>query len=205
MRAYLSATLGGDDILEELGAERPQTANLKGGPGREIAQQVIGRRSVNLNMTQWKILTEIPGASRCHHYLANTPGAADFSEVSHATGLSPADTSNGLRALAKAKLVKTSGRRVRSLFLHKTINPPPVTPETAGILAGLRRNHEGLSAGTTGIHRWGVAVRFPTLGMARYSQQLLETLNMSCVYGDVEKGPDTAVYFVEGRISKLFP
>ena len=201
VRAYLASLLGSDALLREIEAPAPAPAPELG--VEEVARQALRQRAVQLGLDQWRALAADPVAYRCHVYLVNTPGWREESEVARALGAPAGKTRAALKALAKARIVEVSGGRARSPFAYKFLQTLPLTAATAHLKAPILKAREAFAAGPS-AKRHNVTTRLTAANLERYFAKLAETVTLSGVYGDAEKSADSAVYFVDARVVKLF-
>jgi len=202
--AYLVSLLGSDDLLVMAGGGRSAA------PGRSLAEeaahQAISQRAVQLSIDQWNVMAQSRAAYDCHIFLVNTPGWVALEELRKVTGLAAPALKKTLAALASAGLVEVSGPRVRSPLARKALKSPGPLAAVATLQAALYNHRKAWTEDHAKlVHLSHLTVRLPKANVDRYAHQLAEAVQLSAVYGDVERTADTAVYLVEGRIYSVFP
>lgn len=205
-RGYLKAVLGSEELLELLAAPAekdpaPYSWTLAESAGR----QAISQRAVQLSLEQYTVLCRDLAAYACHAYLANTLAWVSKKELAGALGLSAKEAERALKALKSAGLAELDGTRVRSPLAGKFVTPPAPTPALAAVFAALQKHRERLCAqGGRLLHAPYLVLRAPKRKMESYLQHLSDVVNLSAIYGDVKPGPDSEMYLVEGRVTRLF-
>ncbi|MBI3550410.1 MAG: hypothetical protein HY078_15325 [Elusimicrobia bacterium] len=205
LRSYLASLLGGDELLADLDGGQASQAPAPLRLGEEVARQYMRQRSVNLTMTQWKLLAVNRAAYDCCIYLNESPGLAKIADVAEATGLSVGATREAIKELSSAKLVKMSGERVTSRFTNKVVNLIAMSPQTSGLAACIIRNRHRLLDRSKVVKDWCITTRISRRNLQRYEQHLQETLDLAAIYGDEDKAPDTHVFAFQGRVVEIFP
>lgn len=205
-RAYL-ACLAGEELVRLAGAAdagRMETADVS--LGEAAAKQALSQRTAHLSMPQWKTLASDRAAYLCHVFLVNTPGWTPVRELGRVIGLSPTALRKALKSLAGARIVAVAGGRARSLYAKKFLAGLPLLPETSGLRSAQQEFRRGLVEERGKLaHSTQMSVRMPRESLERYSEHLRKAVHLGAVYGDVERGPDTAIYLVEGRVFEVFP
>ena len=203
---YLAGVLGSEDLLRDLISEAaPDPAPGSWKLAESAASQALGRTKVQLDMEQYGALSRDAVAYACHVVLCNTAGWVDASDLSEMTGAEVAAVKKSLKGLKAVKLVKYSGSKARSTLEKNYVAPPAPTAAMASVYAALKKHRSAW------IERRGLAIHAPYLllrakrsQMQRYLEHLSEVVNMSALYGDIDRTPDSEIFLVEGRVVRLF-
>lgn len=204
LRSYLASVLADAELVSEVW-DRRQTGPED--PTRAIAEEatrMIKRKSINIELDQWKVVADDFDAYLCDYYLTSTPGFSELPDIARATGLSAARIRRALKLLASRGLAKLEGGRAKSAFANQLVNMPPLSPATAALYAAARRNRDRMIAGGKRQHDWCLVARVPRGAMPRYAHYLKQAVSVAAVYSDEENRNDTDIYAIEARITKVF-
>lgn len=206
--AYLGDLLGSSDLLAGFKDGRsPDPAPSSWLLAENAARQTIGQRSVQLTLKQYEALAYDGRAYACHVLLANTQSGLKKAELAARTRLSAKDVDAALGKLKAAGLAMVSGSRALSPLAGKYVVPP--TPSANSALAGCYARLQAHRRRWVERHGACVEARYLILraSKAKFSQyfpHLADVVSMSAVYGDVTPGPDSQMYLVEGRATRIF-
>lgn len=201
VRSYLACLLGSDALLRGLAPEETLAVSF----GEEAARAAMKQRMTQFDLKQWRVLSGDPIAYYCHVYLINTPGYREEAEIVSGLELPAAQVRRALKSLAKARIVELSGTRARSPFAYKYLQTLPLLPATLHLRAPIMKAREAF-AGARGrlVHRKNVTTRMSAAKLGGYFERLSETVSVSGLFGDADKAADTAGYFIDARVFKIF-
>lgn len=204
--AFLFDHLGSDALLGCLRYDEKDPSPSSWLLAENASRQAIQGRSVQLTLEQYQALAVDGGAYACHVLLVNTLGGLTKHALCAELGLSGSDLNKALAGLKAARLVKKAGDRFLSPYQGKYVVPPAprLTPALASCYARLQQHRAKWARNGTGADARYLILRAERAKFARYSQHLADVVSMSALYGDVEPGPDSEMYLVEGRITRLF-
>jgi hypothetical protein len=206
--AYLGDLLGSENLLagftDGLSADPAPSSWLL---AENAARQTIGQRSVQLTLRQYEALAADGRAYACHVLLANTRGGLTKKELAARTQLSAKDIDAALGKLRSAGLAKVSGSGASSPLAGKYVVPPP--PSANSALAGCYARLQAHRRRWIEQHGACVETRYLVLRAAKakfsqYFPHLADVVSMAAVYGDVTPGPDSQMFLVEGRVTRIF-
>ena len=203
--AYIHDILGSEDLLKAVVVSSPDPAPASWQVAESAARQALSQRAVQLTLEQYAALAHDPLAYACHVVLCNTKGWIEKSELSAMVGQTGKAFEAALKRLAAVKLCQSAGAKARSPLAGSYVVPPAITPSTAGIYARLQafRKQWVQSSGKTGFSRY-LILRAPEAKFSGYLPHLADVVSMSALYGDVNRADDSAMFLVEGRITKIF-
>ncbi|MBI3554585.1 MAG: hypothetical protein HY077_18990 [Elusimicrobia bacterium] len=203
--AYFRDILGSDELLKALASGSPDPAPGSWQVAESATRQAISQRSHQLTLQQYQALADDRGVYACHVVLANTKGWVDKAELSAQVGLSGKALEAALKALKAAGLAELGPGRARSPLAGQYVVPPVITPATAGVYARLQayRNEWVKGTGKVNFSRY-LILRAPEAKFSGYLPHMADVVSMSALYGDVNRCEDSAMYLVEGRVTKLF-
>lgn len=203
--AYLHDILGSEELLKSVAAGGPDPAPPSWQVAESAARQALSQRSVQLTLPQYSVLAQNRVAYACHVIMCNTKGWVETTELGAMTQASAKDVAAALKSLKAVKLCEFSQGRARSPLAGSYVVPPAITPATAGIYAKLQayRNEWVKRSGKTGFSRY-LLLRAPESKFNGYLPHLSDVVAMSALYGDVNRSDDSAMFLVEGRITRLF-
>ncbi len=206
--AYLGDLLGSGDLLSGFNDGRsadpaPSSWLL----AENAARQTISQRSVQLTLKQYEALAADGRAYACHVLLANTRGGLTKKELAARARLGAKDVDAALGKLKAAGLAKVNGAKAASPLAGKYVVPP--TPSANSSLAGCYARLQDYRRRWTEQHGARVETRYLVLRAAKgkfiqYFPHLADVVSMAAVYGDVTPGPDSEMYLVEGRATRIF-
>ena len=204
--AYLADVLGSETLLEGLRpAGRPDPAPASWLLAEGAARQAIGQRSVQLTLKQYEALAADGDAYACHVILANTKGGMSKKGLAAMARLDEKRVEAALARLGAAGLAKAAPSGVASPLAGKYIVPPATAPALAGIYSRLQAHRRRWSAEHgAGIEDRYLLLRASQAKFAQYLPHLADVVSLSAIYGDVTPGPDSELYLVEGRVTRLF-
>jgi hypothetical protein len=203
--AYIQDMLGSEDLLKAVVATSPDPAPASWQVAESAARQALSQRSFQLSLDQYQTLADDRTAYSCHVILCNTKGWVDKKELSSMVGAAGKAFETAVARLKAAKLVEVGGGRLRSPLAGRYVVPPAITPATAGIYARLQsyRNEWVKNSGKVNFSRY-LMLRAPESKFSGYLPHLADVVSMSALYGDVNRSDDSAMFLVEGRITRLF-
>jgi len=203
--AYIKDLLGSEELLKAVVISSPDPAPASWQVAESAARQALSQRSFQLSLAQYQALADDRIAYSCHVILCNTKGWIDKAELSSMVGTSGKPFEAALAKLKAVKLVELGGGRLKSPLAGKYVVPPAITPATAGIYARLQsyRNEWVKNSGKVNFSRY-LILRAPESKFSGYLPHLADVVSMSALYGDVNRCDDTAMFLVEGRITRLF-
>lgn len=204
--AYFRDVLGSDKLLGAWSASPRTDPAPPGWQAAELAaRQAIQQRSVQLTLEQYEALVGDPLAYGCHVILANTRGWLSPLELCGMLRAGRAKVATALRRLGTAGLAECASGKARSPLAGKYVVPPVVSPATVGIYARLQayRNDWEKRHGHR-IHQSYLTLRASRKAFADYLPHLSDVVALSAVYGDVAPGPDSELYLVESRVTRVF-
>ncbi len=203
--AYFRDILGSEELLKGLVASSPDPAPASWQVAESAARQALSQRAIQLTLAQYEALAANRTAYACHVIMANTKGWFEKAELSALVGESGRPFEAALKALKAVKLAELGAGKVRSPLAGHYVVPPAITPATAGIYARLQsyRNEWTKKAGKVNFSRY-LMLRAPESKFSGYLPHLADVVSMSALYGDVNRGEDSSMFLVEGRITKLF-
>ena len=203
--AYIHDMLGSEELLKSVMIASPDPAPASWQLAENSARQAISQRSVQLTLAQYQVLADDKIAYACHVILCNTRGWVEKKELSEMAGSSGKPFEAALARLKAAKLVKPEGGRLKSPLAGSYDVPPAVTPATAAVYARLQahRNEWAKRSGKVEFSRY-LLLRAPEGKFSGYLPHLADVVSMSALYGDVERAEDSAMFLVEGRVTRLF-
>lgn len=204
--AYLADHLGTEEPLESLRAGGQDPAPSSWLLAESASRQAVQGRSTHLSLDQYEAIASNSGAYACHVLLVNTRGGMSRKELAAETGVNGASLEVALTTLRKAGLLKAAGDRLISPLQGKYVVPPAprLLPELAGSYARMRRHRDQWVDAGSGLDARYLILRARRGKFQRYLQHLADVVAMSALYGDVEPGPDSEMYLVEGRVTRLF-
>ena len=204
--AYLGELLGSDRLLAGLKtAPSTDPAPISWLLAENAVRQAVGQRSVQLKLRQYEALAADARSYACHVILANTNGGMAKKDLAAMTGLGPKDLEAALGKLRSAGLAKTTAASASSPLAGKFIAPPEITPALAGVYARLQEyRREWVSRHGKAVENRYLILRASQAKFAQYRTHLADVVAMSAFYGDVAPGPDSAMYLVEGRATRIF-
>lgn len=206
-RTYLECLEGAGDLLKMAGlgeAKGPDLADVS--LGEAAARQAVSQRMAHLTVAQWKAMVADAATYLCHVFLVNTPGWTPAAEIGRTLGLGRNKVRKALKSLAAQKIVELSGERARTRFAGKYLPHLPLLPETVAIRGAQQRYRREFAEARGKLrHCTQLTVRMPRSALERYAGHLERAVLLGSVFGDVEKGPDTAVFLIEGRVFEIFP
>ncbi len=201
VKSYLSCLLGSDALLRGLIPSDTLSVSF----GEEAARAAMRQRATQLDLAQWKVLARNTTGYYCHVYLINTPGYRESHEISRALSLPAGEVRNALKVLAAARIIELSGTRARSPFAYKYLQTLPLLPTTIHLKTPILKAREAFTAGRGRlVKRKNVTTRISAAKLDAYFQRLGETVEVSGLFGDAEKAEDTAGYFIDARVFKIF-
>ncbi|MBI3551341.1 MAG: hypothetical protein HY077_02380 [Elusimicrobia bacterium] len=207
VRAFLVDVLGDEELMQDLLTE--VTTDPVPGAIRlaeSAASQAIGQTKVQLDLDQYKAIAQSPTAYACHVILCNTGGWVEAKELADISGEHVAAVKKALKELEAARLVKLSGGKARSTLEKNYVAPPTPTPAMAAVYAKLKSHREAWMARKAyPIHTPYLILRASRGKIQKYLDHLTEVVNMSAIYGSIEKSEDSEMFLVEGRVCRLFP
>jgi transcriptional regulator with XRE-family HTH domain len=170
------------------------------------ARQAVQGRSVQLSLEQYGALAADAGAYACHALLVNTRGGLTKDALAAEVGLGTRPLDAALSRLKAAGLLKMDGERLLSPYQGKYVVPPipRLTPELAGCYSRMREHRLKWVEEGSGLDARYLILRAGRGKFARYLQHLADVVSMSALYGDVEPGPGSEMYLVEGRVTRIF-
>ena len=207
VRAYFRALSGSDELVQILAAPAAAGADL---PSRELAEaaahQAQARRTVNLTVAQWKLLSKDLVTQISNDFLVDTAGWVTARELSDATRFKPEAIRKAFKALAAGGLVTLSGDKARSLLTGKVVNALPLIPETAAIKAAIIDKLKVWLAGSKVVDSKSMSLRMTKANMDIYRQHLEKAVNLASVYSDPEANKqESAIYSINTRIYRFAP
>ena len=206
VRAFLVSVLGDEELMQDLLSEvssdpAPSSMRL----AESAATQALGQTKVQLDLEQYKAIARSATAYACHAVLCNTGGWVEAKDLAKLTGEALPGVKKALKELAAAALVKLSGGKARSTLEKNYVAPPTPTPAMASVYASLKKHRdEWIDKRSNAVHTPYLLVRAQRGKMQKYFDHLTEVVNMSAIYGSIEKTPDSEMYLVEGRVHRLF-
>lgn len=204
VRAYLRALTGSDELLQIIA--QPEAPAGAGDLAETAARRALTQLSVNLTMEQWRARTRDALTNFCQSCLSETEGWMTVKELSEGTGFRPAEVRKSLKLLAGAGLAEFAGDRARGKFTGKVVQLLPLTPATAPLRVALRGHWDGWLRNSKRVALKRYVLRLTKASLDQYRQHLEKAVNLAAVYGDAAADRrDSAVYFVEGAIYKIFP
>lgn len=206
LEAYLADHLGGEDLVQALAGPVPADPIPESWAAAESLSREAWKRDTKfLSVDQLKVLAEDPLAYACHLLAKTSRSPVPKARLAGALGCPARKLEPVLRRLEAARLLKTKGDRVSSPYSGLLVPLPPATPATAGLLAKLGQ-HRALWAEDKGrpIHASYLFLRTTPEKMRTYQSHLDQAVNMAAVYLENEMKDGTALYLVEGQVSRLF-
>jgi hypothetical protein len=205
VRGYLVSVLGSEELLADVIAVAGDPAPGSWKLAESAAQEAIGRTKVQLDLKQYAALAKNPVAYACHVVLCNSEGWFPVNDLAKAVDEPKAKVAQALKDLAAAELVKLSPQGARSTLEKNYVAPPAPTPAMAAVYAKLKTYRENwLAEHARAIHTPYLILRAPRAKMQRFFDHLTEVVSMSSIYGSIERGPDSGMFLVEGRVYSLF-
>lgn len=205
VRSYLVSVLGSEELLADVISAASDPAPGSWQLAESAAKEAIGKTKVQLDLEQYAALAKNPVAYACHVVLCNTEGWVPPAELAKAVDEPKAKVAQALKELAAARLVKLSAQGARSTLEKNYVAPPAPTPAMAAVYAKLKGYREAwLADHARPIHTPYLILRASRGKLARYFDHLTEAVNMSSIYGAIERGADTGMFLVEGRVYSLF-
>lgn len=204
--AYLTDLFGSEKLLAGLGKPGgPDPAPSSWQLAEAATRQALHQRSIQLNLDQYKVLAQDRAAYFCHVVLCNTKDWMTKAGLAKQSGESPAKVAKALKALSEVGMAELKGDKAQSPLAGKYVVPPAVTPATASIYAALMNHRQDWlrKAPAPAFTRY-LLLRAKEGKMQEYLQHLGDAVSMSALYGDVKPGDDSHIYWVEGKVVKLF-
>lgn len=203
--AYFQDVLGSDELLSFMTAKGADPAPPSWQAAENATRQAIRQRSVQLTMDHYRVIAKDALAYQCHVILANTRGWVEIALLARMIGKPPQALKRSLDALKGVGLLRRSAGKVCSPLAGKYVVPPAVTPATASIYARLREYRQRWVE-TKGrlVHSPYLILRASESQFSSYLAHLTDVVRMSAVYGSVEPSPDSAIFLVEARATRLF-
>lgn len=206
VRAYLAGVLGSDSVLDEvLGTAVADPLPQAQALAERAARQARGATKVQLELSQYRVLAEDPAAYACHVVLCNTGGWVEAQELARMTRLAVPAVRKALERLRGARLSILSGSKARSTLEKAFVEPP--TPSVALSVAYARmalQRERWVKEHGSPVHTAYLLLRARKSQFAQYLDHLSEAVKMSAIYGDIGRAPDSEMYLVEGKVTRLF-
>jgi hypothetical protein len=206
VRAYLVSVLGSEELLEAAPVAAQGEEELPTGwrLALRASTEAISRAKVHLDVEQYRAVAGSPTSYACHAVLSNTEGGMDLAELAEKISAPAAEVKKALKDLSEAKLVKLSGTRARSVFEKNFVAPPARTNAAADAHGRLESYRRQWLERAAPVHAPQLILRASSARLQRYFDSLTEAVNMSAIYGDARRGPDSGMFLVEGRVTPLF-
>lgn len=205
--SYLLDVLGDETLLKGLLSSTqddpaPSTWKL----AVSAARQAQSLTKVQLTVEQYKALAKNEINYGCHVILANTLGWVEAADLAKTLKVSAGEIKKALSELAAADMAVVQGSKAKSPFEKNYVTPPSPTPTLAAVYAALQKFRK------TWVEERGRVMHTPYLllrarkpQIEKYFDHLTEAINMSSLYGDIDRAGETEMFLVEGKVVRLFP
>lgn len=169
------------------------------------SKQVLSARRAQLSAEQLRALAVDPLAYACCVLLKTCEPGFTVAELARLTGAKEAAVQKSVKDLAAVGLVKLAKGRATCPISLAYIDADAITVAHASLFAAMHRHRAQL------VEAHGRVIRAPHLiiratkaGIDQYLEHLAEAVTMGNLFADNSGGVDSAVYHIEGRVSRLF-
>lgn len=204
--AYWRDTLGSETLIRPFEVPPlPDPAPPGWLVAESAARQAIGSRSARLTPEQYALLARDEALYACHAVLTNTSGWLETRALARMLNLPAPEIQRRLRLLAQAGLAQLRGPKARSPLAGKYVMAPLPTPAAAFAASRLKKHREEwLRKRGKSLHQSYLILRAPDGRLRDYLPHLTDVVAMSALYGDVGHSADSALFLIEGKVTRLF-
>ncbi|MFC1522724.1 hypothetical protein ACFL6Y_09970 [Elusimicrobiota bacterium] len=205
--AWLKTSAGEDDfkalLTPLLSKEDTHVRELS--CAQETLKRALDERTYHLTPEQTKITAESPENYWCYHILANHKGKLNPEQVAKLVNMNPKKIKDSLKALAKMKIVREVKKGVfESPLAGKSIEQQHGKTLPPEILKKLKQYRESAKArGEIAFERLGI-IRADKVAFRSFMPYLNNNIIAAKAYHTCDKTDNTAFFFIEGRVTKLF-
>ena len=205
LRAYFAGVLGSPELVDLLLGAGADPVSSGQSLAERAARQARAATRIQLDLSQYKILADNPGAYACHVILCNTAGWTEGAHLAKLTGHSLPQIRKELQKLKAAKLALVSGAKARSTLEKHFVEPPTPTVALSAAYAKMSgHRRRWVEDRGRAVHGAYLLLRARKGTFAQYFDHLDEAVKMSAIYGDMDPAADSEMYLVEGKITRLF-
>lgn len=206
VRAYFKVLSGSDELVNILSAQGSAVPAPAGDLAETAAHRAITQLSVNLTMEQWRARSRDLLTNLCQSCLTETEGWVSVKELAEGTGFKPEAVRSSLKALAVCGLADFEKDKARGKLTGKVVQMLPFTPATAPIRVAIRGYWDKWLESSPCVSLKRQVVRLSKRSLGQYQPHLEKAVDLAAIYGNPGEGRhDSALYFVDAGIYKIFP
>ena len=203
--AWLKTLTGEDsykEILEPLLDVKPEPTLMS--PMHEAMKNALAGEKHYLSPAQLESISGNRDNYICFLALSNDTDAWPAEKLAHHVGLSEKSTEKALKSLKAVKLLKEAGGRYKCPMAAKMLEYPHMTATVRKMLGRLNKFQDELADAGTRVWRRRGILRADADTLCGFFPIMSLNLSAAHTYGITKKTKKSAVYFIEGRIVKLY-
>lgn len=203
VRAYLRDLSGDAEVYDELFAALSATTSKS--EHVPAFRDLLSRLTYHVTAAQLRVIATTPAATGCFVLLTNVPGAISIDRIAATLRLPAAACVASLRELRKAKLCRAVGKnRWEGCNSRGTYVMPEASSATALLARGHLREFSRSGGRTLLDACTSLRLKLPDVQAAVMRLQEVVDTSTGLEQLQAAPGPDTPVYLLEARVSRLF-
>lgn len=190
------------EILEPLLAANTEPSMLS--PMHKAMKTSLAGEKYYISPAQLEVIAGSRDNYKCFLALSNDTGAWTAKKLALSVGLSAKTTEKALRSLKAVKLLTERGGRYKSPMAARMLEYPHMTAHVQVMLGRLAKYQDELAATGTRVWRRRGILRADADTLCGFFPIMNLNLSTAHTYGIIKKTKRSAVYFIEGRVVKLY-